>query len=157
MGPYARGYQAGAGDYTGWYFCYIPYPDLSFNKIKGLSTKSGVDLRLMFMDALIKRKEKGVIFFDALARSVSVVTVGISKYMSIKFAKALEEENINVNFTDRLPNDLAEAISTLVEATGDKPILSQETAARISPFTGDAKEEVTRLKGEGTINEQFEI
>jgi len=123
-------------------------PDLSFNNIKGIGTVSGIALKLMFLDALIKREEKGEIFFDALNRAISVVIAGIAGMTNIKLEGQLEKDNVRVNFTDQLPEDMAAAIDTLVIATGGKPILSQESAASISPYPVDAKEEVERLKSE---------
>jgi len=134
-------------------------PDLSFNNVKGISAASGIALRLLFMDALIKREEKGEIFFDALNRCVSVVAAGIAGYTNIKLEDQLENDMIKINFTDQLPNDLSEAIETLVIATGQKPILSQKTAASLSPFTTDPEEEVKRLKDEASSapNEPFNM
>ncbi len=123
-------------------------PDLSFNNVKGLGTTSGVALRLMFMDAMIKSEEKGEIFYDALNRCISVVAAGITGYTNVKFAGTLDSDNINVEFTDQLPDDLAEAIDTLVTATGGKPVLSQESGASLSPFTRDSQEEIERIRSE---------
>jgi SPP1 family phage portal protein len=135
-------------------------PDLSFNNVKGVGTTSGVALRLMFMDALIKREDKGEIFYDALNRCISVVAAGIAGYTNVKFAGQLDSDEINVEFTDQLPDDLAEAIDTLMTATGNKPILSQESGASLSPFTRDSKEEIERIRNEekqSAPNEPFNM
>jgi hypothetical protein len=118
-----------------------------------------VALRLMFMDALIKRDDKGEIFYDALNRCISVVAAGIAGYTNVKFAGQMDSDEINVEFTDQLPDDLAEAIDTLMTATGNKPILSQESGASLSPFTRDAGEEIKRIQEESksTPNEPFNM
>jgi len=133
-------------------------PDLSFNNVMDVKVTSGKALILMFMDALIKKEEKGEIFFDAIKRSVSVVVAGITGYTTIKLEDQLAKDNVKINFTGQLPDDLAETIDTLVTATGGKAILSQESAASISPFTSDPKEENKRLKGEKPVpNESFNM
>jgi hypothetical protein len=135
---------------TAWegIFSMTSTPDLSFNNVKGMGPVSGIALRLMFMDAIIKREEKGEIFYDALNRCISVVIAGISGYTNVKYNGTLDRDDISVEFTDQLPDDMAEAIDTLVAATGGKPILSQESGASLSPFTKDAKQEIERLRGE---------
>jgi len=129
-------------------FAMTSTPDLSFNNVKGLGTTSGVALRLMFMDALIKKEEKGEIFYDALNRCISVVVAGITGYTNVKMEGQLDSDEISVTFDGQLPDDLAETVDTLMVATGNKPILSQESGASLSPFTRDAGEEVERLKAE---------
>lgn len=132
-------------------------PDLSFNNIKGISVKSAKALRFMFMDALIKREENGEIFFDALQRAVSIVVAGITGYTSIKQKDVLVNDDISIDFTDQLPDDMDEFIDSLVTATGGKPIMSQESAASLNPYVSDPAEEVKRLKKELVPNEPFEI
>ena len=131
-------------------------PDLSFNNIKGVNVKSAKALHFMFMDALMKREENGEIFFDALQRAVSIVVAGITGYTDLKLYD-LENNDISIDFTDQLPDDLDEFIASLVTATGGKPILSQKTAASLNPLISDPAEEVERLKSESTVNESFEI
>jgi len=133
-------------------------PDLSFNNVKGVNVTSGKALEFMFMDAIMKREEKGEIFYDALKRAISVVVAGISGYTTVKLDGKLNADEIDVEFTDQLPDDMLDTIDSLVAATGGKPILSQETAAGLSPFTKDPKEEIERLKAEQVVpNESFQI
>ena len=133
-------------------------PDLTFDNIKGIGNVSGIALKLMFMDALIKREEKGEIFFDALSRAVSVVVAGITGYTSIKFKNSLNRDDIDISFTDQLPSDLKELVDTLTLATAGSPILSQESAVSKSSLTNNPKEEITRIREESKTklpNEQF--
>lgn len=132
-------------------------PDLSFNNIKGLSVKAAKALQFMFMDALMKKEENGEIFFDALNRAISVVVAGITNITAIKFGGKLNSDEINVNFTDQLPDDMEDFILSLVAATGGKPIMSQETAASLNPLISDPSEEVDRLKNESAVNESFQM
>jgi hypothetical protein len=133
-------------------------PDLSFNNVKGLGAASGIALKLMFMDALIKKEEKAEIFGDALRRCISVVAAGISGYTSIKFEGDFDDNQIEVTFTDQLPDDLLEAVNTLMIATGSKPILSQESGVALSPLTKDPSQEMERLKAQKEpINESFNL
>jgi hypothetical protein len=142
---------------TSWdgIFSMTSTPDLSFNNVKGLNNVSGVALRLMFLDAFIAREEKMEIFDPALRRCVSVVAAGIGGYTNVAMANALSLDDIDVTFTDILPEDVRELIDTISIATGAKSFLSQESAISISPLTKDSDEELTRIKGEesSSLNE----
>jgi SPP1 family phage portal protein len=139
-------------------FAMTSTPDLSFNNIKGIGNVSGVALKLMFLDALIKKEEKAEIFYDALKRCVSVVVAGITGYTNVKLQELLQDQ-IDVSFTDQLPADLAEMVDTLVAATGGKPILSQESGTSLNPLVRDPDEEINRLQQEKstTPNESFNL
>lgn len=123
-------------------------PDLSFRNTKGIGTVSGVSLRLMFLDAFIAREEKMEIFDPALRRCISVVTAGMVGYTAVKLKNDISIDDIDVSFTEILPQDIKELVETIYTATGGKPFLSQESGASISPLTQDANEEITRLKAE---------
>jgi SPP1 family phage portal protein len=136
---------------TSWdtIFAMSSTPDLSFNNLKGIGNVAELTLKLLFIDAFIAREEKMEIFDPALRRCISVVTAGIENYTNIKFNGDTSLDEIDVSFSETLPSGVKEAIDTLITATGGKPILSQETAAAISPFTSDSEEEIARLREEG--------
>ena len=146
---------------TSWdaIFSMTSTPDLSFNNVKNLDNVSGVSLRFMFLDAFIAREDKMEIFDPALRRCVSVVTAGIQNYTNIAMKGEISLDEIDVSFTDILPQDIRELVETIFTATGGKPILSQKTGASISPLTMDAYEEISRIeeeaKASSTLNELF--
>ena len=145
---------------TAWdaIFSMTSTPDLSFNNIKGIGNVSGIAMQLMFMDAFVAMEEKLEIFDPALKRCLSVVTAGIGNYTDIKLKSDLETWHIDVSFDDKLPKDVRDMVETLSIASGNKPIMSQKTAASINPLVSDAENEISNLADEATgtpPNESF--
>lgn len=120
-------------------------PDLSFDNVKGLGSISGVALKLMFLDAFLKASDREDLD-QAVQRMVAIVVAGIANIASIKHKTSLLDNWIEVNFGSVLPNDIKEAVEVLMRATGDKPILSQQTATGLSPLTKDAAAEFKLLE-----------
>jgi SPP1 family phage portal protein len=148
---------------TSWdaIFSMTSTPDLSFNNIKGIGNVSGVAMELMFMDAFMAREEKMEIFDPALKRCISVVLAGMQNITSIKFKNDASLENIDVQFSGSLPQDVANFIDSLVTATGGKPIMSQESASHLNPLAKDTDKEIERIRSEAQVqtnpNETFNI
>lgn len=145
---------------TSWdtIFAMSSTPDLSFNNIKGVGNVSGIAMKLMFMDAFMAREEKMEIFDSALRRCVSVVLSGMQNVTSIKHKNDASLEGIEVDFTGILPEDVSEFIDTLLAASGNKPIMSQETATSKNPLNKDSNDEIEKIKSESQAqppNESF--
>lgn len=123
-------------------------PDLSFDSVKGLGSGiSGIAMKLMFMDAILKASDREDLQ-KAVQRMVSIVVAGIANITNIALKTRLEANWIEVDFGSVLPDDIKETVEVLMRATGDKPILSQETATGINPLVNDAKAEFDRIKTE---------
>jgi len=115
-------------------------PDLSFDNVKGIGAVSGRALLLMMQDAINKAKDKQGDYRIVIERIINVIKSGLkSKSEDLEF---------NIEFNLSLPNDVSEDIRTLLEATGGKPVLSQESGVRSSPFTSDLQKEIDALKKE---------
>lgn len=121
-------------------------PDLSFDSVKGLGSGiSGIAMKLMFMDAILKASDREDLQ-KAVQRMVAVVIAGIKNITTITYKTKFEANWIEVSFGSVLPNDVKEAVEVLMRATGDKPILSQETGTSLNPLVKDAQEEQSKLK-----------
>lgn len=121
-------------------------PDLSFDSVKGLGSGiSGIAMKLMFMDAILKASDREDLL-RAVQRMVSVVSAGIANITNIALKAQLEANWIEVDFGSVLPDDIKEAVEVLMQATGDKPILSQQSGVALSPLTKDSANEITLLK-----------
>ena len=98
---------------TSWdsIFTMTSTPDLSFNNLKGVGNVAAVAIELMFMDAFMARDEKMEIFDPALRRCISVIVAGIENYTMIKHKGSLSLDEIDVTFTNTLPNDLKNMVN----------------------------------------------
>jgi len=130
-------------------------PDISFDSVKGLSAVSGVALEMLFIDAHLKVQEKKEILDEYLQRRVNIQKRMIGKIGGMeKEAEILEVEPEIVPFKI---NDETTTITNLITATGNKAIMSRETAVKILNATSDTAEELERIKEEedATVNQDI--
>ncbi|WP_300441358.1 phage portal protein [Christiangramia sp.] len=120
-------------------------PDLSFNNVKGIGAISGRALLLMLQDAINKSKRKQGHYKTVIERIISVIKSGLRNTNS---KLNTEDAKFNIKFNLSLPKDLSEEVRTLVEATGGRPILSQEAGVKHSPYTEDVEKEMENLTNE---------
>lgn len=123
-------------------------PDLTFDNMKGLGNLSGVAIKLMFMDAFLKREDNMEIFEPVVSRCISVVRHMICNVTDVIYKSQLEDIDIEVEFGSILPDDLREEIEILSLASGGKPVNSQKTITARSRFTKDAEEEYKQIQKE---------
>ena len=136
-------------------------PDLSFNNVQGLTKTSGEALKFLFMDSILKAKDKEEIFGEALTRRVNLLKAILS-VTDVKSKQALEEMDISVKFGDILPQSITETVQALSTARGGEAIMSGDEAVRQNPLVSDAEEDIKRLeeekKGEvGSLGESFNV
>lgn len=123
-------------------------PDLTFDNMKGLGNLSGVAIKLMFMDAFLKREDNMEVFEPVVSRCISVVRNMMCNVTDVVYRSQLEDVDIDVEFGSVLPDDLREEIEILSLASGGKPVNSQKTLVGRSRFTKDPKEEYKQLQKE---------
>jgi SPP1 family phage portal protein len=124
-------------------------PDISFNNVKGLGTVSGIALKLMFLDALLKSDEKAEIYGECFDRRNNLLIAMLSA-LNTKLAKEFSELDVSVEFHDPLPGDISELIETLTTATGGEPIMSQESAVAKNPLVTDVTDEMEKIRDEAS-------
>ncbi len=120
-------------------------PDLSFDNVKGIGAVSGRALLLMLQDAINKAKRNHGKYRVVIERVINVIKSGMK---ATQPALKTEEVDFDIQFNLSLPSDLAEEIRTIMEATGGKPVLSQESGVKLSPFTNDIQKELEALQDE---------
>lgn len=122
-------------------------PNITFDEMKGLGKVSGVAISLMFMDAHMKAKDKQDDYFgEAIQRRINL----LKSIMSTLNTDVAASVNLDINavFTAFRPQDEAERIADLVNATGGKQIMSRQTATELNPLVSDSEEELIRIKKE---------
>jgi SPP1 family phage portal protein len=125
-------------------------PDISFIQMKGLGNISGVALKLMFLDPMLKALAKQEVFGEMIQRRTNLILNAISKVIATSLAKACTLIDIEPEFVPYLPSNDTELIANLYTASGNKAFLSQESAVRISPFTQDTDQEMEALNADET-------
>ena len=122
-------------------------PDLSFNNVQGLTKTSGEALKFIFMDSILKAKDKEEIFGEGLTRRINLLKAILS-VTDMKSKKSLEEMDISIQFGDILPQSVTEIVKSLSTARGGDAIMSQDEAVRQNPLVSDAEEDIKRMEEE---------
>lgn len=119
-------------------------PDLSFNNVKGLSNLSGIAIKLMFMDAVLKAYDHQILYGEMLDRRLKVMQAILGK-MNLAQEKLFKDMSISVKFTSVLPDNIQETITNLITAAGGDAIMSQETAVKRNPYVDSPETEIELL------------
>jgi len=136
-------------------------PDLSFSNVKGLTKTSGEALKFLFMDAIMKAKDKEELFGEALTRRVNLLKAILS-VTDVKSKLSLEELDISIKFGDLLPASMTEMVKALSIARGGDNIMSRDSAVRGNPLVEDSEEDIKRLEEEeksevANLGESFNV
>lgn len=119
-------------------------PDISFENTKGLGNVSGVALKLMFLDAILKAKMNEGENRTIIERIINIFIAGTVNTTATTFSKMVKETFFDVQFNSILPDDLSGTVETLVQAVNGK-IMSQSTAIKSLDMTDDVDEEVRMI------------
>lgn len=118
-------------------------PNLSFDNIKSIGTLSGVALKLMFLDSIIKSKLNEGENRTIVERIVNIFIGGTINTTIVKLkGNALE---IDVKFNSILPNDTMEAVNIVTGAI-NAGAMSKKTAVEYIGINTDTETELTLIK-----------
>ena len=131
-------------------------PDISFDSVKGLGNVSGVALKLLFMDAHLKVKEKQEIFDDYLQRRISIILAFLAQ-MNKPFASECSKIIVEPEITPFNIEDESATINILQQATANKAIMSQKTAIQRLGYVSDVEKEIAQIQEEENAISQTEI
>ncbi len=126
-------------------------PDISFDAIKGINQISGIALRLLFLDAHLKVEDKKEIFIDMLQRRMNILKAFVGA-MNTKMKDQAGTLEISCDIDPYMPSDMATDITSLINATGGKAILSQHTAIARSGLVSNAEDEYKQIQEEDSVN-----
>lgn len=124
-------------------------PDVSFDSVKGLNV-SGVALELMFMDAHLKVQDKREIFDEYLQRRMSIIQAYL-KVMNTRdaaFGAACDDLTIEPEITPYSLKDDQSTVNLLMNATGQKAIMSRKTAVSQLGWVDDPTKEIEQIEQE---------
>lgn len=123
-------------------------PDISFSSMAGVDNGSGIKLKLMFMDAVLKAMEHWENFGESMQRRINFIKHAIAT-INVSFSKA---ENLYIHpiWTPFMPmNDLEEVEKIAKAVTGG--FVSKKTAVAKNPMVDDAVEEMEKIEEEAKI------
>jgi len=139
-------------------FSFSQTPDISFSNL--IENKpgniSGVALKIMLLDPVMKSLNKQEIFEPNLQRELSVIE-SIMVVLGLGSEADFKEMKIVIDFQSIMPDNMIEIIDYLNVATGGKPIMTQATAVQKNPLVENKDKEIEDLENEegveaGTLN-----
>lgn len=117
-------------------------PDIAFENLKGLGAMSGVALKLMFLDAIIKAKMNEGENRTMVERCLNIIASGTKKTVETKLSK--QSLLVSVQFNSILPSDLKEAVDIATNAVNGG-VMSKETAVDFLDMVEDKEKELERI------------
>ncbi|MGN5953201.1 phage portal protein [Sphingobacterium lactis] len=127
-------------------------PDMSMESMK--NTTSGKELEIRFFPAALKAIRNQTLIVELFDRMMEVIKNLLVKINPNDTALATQMGNLQVKFefVSPLPENEADYIDMLAASVGGKPILSQETAAKLHPLAKDGEENWSQIQAETVSN-----
>ncbi len=123
-------------------------PNLSFDNIKGgLGNLSGVAIKMMFLDSIIKAKNNEGENSTTIERILNVIASGIVTSVETKYKGQRSEMHISIQFNSILPNDIKEAID-IVSSAVNANVMSRKTGVEYLAFTDDPNAELEEINSQ---------
>jgi len=125
-------------------------PDLSMDKMTSMGLTSGKAIEMAFLGPTLKAKSKRGYESEMIDREINIIKAFMTKVIdkSSKMAEQVKKLKVSVEFGSPLPDNAEDFITTLVDAVGGKPIMSQKTAVELNPLVKDADAENLQLQNE---------
>jgi len=127
-------------------------PDISFEKMKSIGAISGVALRLMFLDPLIKAKMNEGQNRTIAERMINIMISGITGVTDVNSKSATTDLVIDVKFNSILPVDMVEN-STVVANGASSNSMSTSTRVKLLDLVTDVESEVAAIEKEKKSSE----
>lgn len=127
-------------------------PDISFEKMKSIGAISGVALRLMFLDPIIKAKMNEGQNRTIVERCINIMISGITGKVNVASKTQTNELVVDVTFNSILPEDLLE--NSIIAANGfSSRSMSMETRSKLLGLVFNVQDEVTKIENEFKASE----
>lgn len=120
-------------------------PNLSLNNLKDLGALSGIAIKLLFLEPILKAKLNEGDNRTMYERILNVIISGIVTTTNIKLSNEAQQLFYDVQFNSILPDDLKSTVETLVAGVAGG-IISAETAVGVLDMTGDAEAEIKKIQ-----------
>lgn len=126
-------------------------PNLSFDNMKGsIGNISGVALKLLFLDSIIKAKMNEGDNRTMIQRIIKIFISGIVTTSNTKLSSKIKDTTIKIQFNSILPDDLKEAVE-IVTAAKNAGVMSVRTAVEYLDMTEDSDQEILLIKEEQVV------
>jgi SPP1 family phage portal protein len=126
-------------------------PNLSFDNMKGsIGNISGVALKLLFLDSIIKAKMNEGDNRTMMQRIIKIFISGIVTTTNTKLSSKIKDTTIKIQFNSILPDDLKEAVE-IVTAAKNAGVMSVKTGVEYLDMTENSEEEIALIVSDRAI------
>jgi SPP1 family phage portal protein len=119
-------------------------PNISFNNLKGMGAISGIAIKFMFLDAILKAKSNEGENRTIIERCLNILTDGVITTLKTALKNQAIDLSWSIIFNSILPNDISTLITDL-SAGVEAKIISQETAVKELSMTEDDEKELKTI------------
>ena len=120
-------------------------PDISFDNLKSLGDVSGIAIKLMFLDAIMKAKLNEGDNRTAVERMLNIMISGITNTTITSLKSEAANTYFDIQFNSILPDDIQSSVETYARAV-EAGIVSVETAVADLDLTEDNQKEVENIR-----------
>jgi SPP1 family phage portal protein len=124
-------------------------PDLSFDNVKGLGNVSGVALKLLFLDAVIKATMNEGENRTMIERIINVIISGIVTTTNTSLSSDAQALYYDINFNSIIPDDIQTASDIIINLKS-AGLLSSETALKLLDIVDNPATEMELIKTEAS-------
>lgn len=122
-------------------------PDISWDSVKGMNV-SGTALKLMFMDSILKVKDKEEVWIDYLTRRVNVIKAILAVIDRNRFEAPARTLNVEPEIVPFIVDDETTRINNILAASGNKQIVSQRSAIEKLGWASNVDKEMEDIEEE---------
>ena len=123
-------------------------PDISFSHMKGLGAVSGIALKLMFMDAHMKARNKEGTFGESIQRRINLLMSIIGNVIDTGLGQTVKTLDLVPVFVPYLPTNEKEEVD-IISVAKTAGVMSVETGVRRNPLVSDVDAELALIKADG--------
>lgn len=122
-------------------------PDLSFDNVKGLGSVSGVALKLLFLDAVIKATMNEGENRTMIERIINVIMSGIVTTTNTSLSTLGSALYYDIVFNSIIPDDVKTATDIIISLK-EAGLLSAQSAIKLIDMVENPEEELNLIKAE---------
>lgn len=128
-------------------------PNLSFDNVKGIPSISGIALKLMFLDPMMKASNNEGDNRTMIERIINVLIGGIITTTNTSLKSSSISLYYDIEFNSILPDDLREA-ADIMSQLSSSGLVSKRTAVEYLGMNSDVDEELEMLNSDSNNSEK---
>lgn len=127
-------------------------PNISFEAVKGIGNLSGVSLKMLFLDAHLKVRNKQELFEEGLIRRYNILKRFLAQ-INPAWGEKVNHLEVDIKITPYIIGNETESIENITTLYSSKQI-SLQRALELNPYVDNPDIELQRIKDEAAEREE---